>query len=242
MITIPRDDLNRFDGERAKAMNDFQTVLSETYDWVIRTDADEIICLDPQYHASFDTLLSKRWGPAVFALGLEVAQLKGDPDIPAGSHALEHRANAIFSGHYSKAWAVKSTTRMARHGVEVGKRRVNRVAFSMPKGVYLVHLKYADTNALNLANAHRIEVATTKGTAMPGAAWQNPKVTDKRFLKKFSTLPHLDWTKATAQAHATVSVDPVRDSDTGIVRAQSHRFQFQTTLPPWFKTSGSPQI
>lgn len=241
VITIPRDDLDKFDGSRAKAMNDFQSILSETYDWIIRTDADELICLDPQHFTSFDALLSKRWGPAVFALGLEIAQLKGDSVIPNGDLALQHRSDAIFTGHYSKAWAVKRTTRMARHGVEVGKRRVNRMTFSMPKGVYLVHLKYADTKALKKANAHRIAVATSEGSAMPGAAWRNPNTADNRFLRKFKTFPHLDWHEAVAQAYTTISAAPVRDEDTGIVRAQSHRFQFKTTLPDWFKSAGSPQ-
>ena len=40
VITIPRDELDRFDYVRAKIMNDFHSTLTDEYDWTIRTDAD----------------------------------------------------------------------------------------------------------------------------------------------------------------------------------------------------------
>jgi hypothetical protein len=70
VVTIPRDNLDRFDGVRSEILNEFQISLTQTYDWIIRTDADELVCLDPNHYSSFQALFSKRWGPAVFALGL----------------------------------------------------------------------------------------------------------------------------------------------------------------------------
>lgn len=235
VITIPRDDLNQFDHARGKILNDFQASLADDYDWVIRTDADELICLDPSLYPSFESLLSKRWGPALFALGLEVAEQPNDPPIDLKTPALSERSAAIFTGHYSKAWVVKSTTRLVRHGVEVGKRRAHRVNFSLPKGVYLVHLKYADLKALELANRHRIDVANAEGKAMPGAAWRQPKKTSQKFLDKFRSFPNTPWEQARNEAYAEVSKDPIRELDTGIVRARSVRFNTTTTLPDWFK-------
>ena len=235
VITIPRNDLNKFDWSRGEILNEFQVSLTENYDWVIRTDADELICLDPNHYPSFEALFSKRWGPAVFALGLEVAEQVGDSPVKINTPVLSKRSAAIFSGHYSKAWAVDSTTRLVRHGVEVGKRRAHRVMFTIPEGVYLVHIKYADLYALTHANAHRMDVARAKGIAMPGAAWLNPEKADEKFFRKFESFPKLTWEQARQLAYDKIKRDPIREVDTGIVRAQSHRFQNTTTLPDWFK-------
>lgn len=236
VITIPRDDLNRFDWSRGEILNNFQVSLTEQYDWVIRTDADELICLDPHHYPSFEALFSKRWGPAVFALGIEVAERVGDTPIDLNTPALSKRTAALFSGHYSKAWAVAGTTRLVRHGVEVGKRRAHRVKVTIPEGVYLVHIKYADLYALTRANAHRIDVAHAKGTAMPGAAWLDPDKADEKFFHKFGSFPEIAWEHARQQAYEKINCDPVRDLETGIVRARSHRFQNTTKLPEWFRT------
>lgn len=241
ITTIPRDDLNRFDIARGKFLNVFQATLSNTYDWVIRTDADELICLDPDHYPSFQSLLSKRWGPAVFALGLEVAEQDDDTPFGMDTPALSQRSAAIFSGHYSKAWAVRGDTRLVRHGIEVGKRRAHRVNFSVPQGVYLAHLKFADITALADANTHRIQVAKAKGTAMPGVAWKNAEREAYRFFEKFQSYPSIPWFEAVKAAYAKVSMDPIRDSDTGIVRARSRRFNSTTTLPDWFNELGHPK-
>lgn len=236
VITIPRDDLNQFDQSRGKILNDFQASLIEDYEWVIRTDADELICLDPAIYPTFESLFSKRWGPAIFALGLEIAEQPGDTSIDIKTPALSKRNAALFTGHYSKAWAVNGPTRLVRHGIEVGKRRAHRVNFALPKGVYLVHLKHADLEALELANQHRIDVANFKGQSMPGTAWRQPKKTSQKFLAKFASFPVLSWDEARDQAFAEISKDPIRELDTGIVRARSVRFDNTTILPNWFQT------
>ena len=234
IIIIPRDDLNRFDWSRGEILNSFQVTLTQTYDWIIRTDADELICLDPNHYPSFEVLFSKKWGPAIFALGIEIAEQAGDIPVGMETPVLSRRTAAIFSGHYSKAWAVDSTTRLIRHGVEVGKKRANRVKFTIPEGVYLVHIKYADHYALTRANAHRFDVAHAQGTAMPGAAWLYPEKNDKKFFRQFESFPELAWEQACQKAYKKISGDPVRNLNTGIVRARSHRFTNTTTLPGWF--------
>lgn len=242
VITIPRDDLDRFDWSRGKMLNEYQATLTKKYDWVIRTDADELVCIDPNYYPSFEALFSKRWGPAIFGLGFEVAEGLEDQPIPMDVPALSQRSSAVFSGHYSKAWAVNGITRLVRHGVEVGKRRANRVNFAIPEGVYIAHLKYADITALADANTHRIEVANAKGTAMPGAAWQDPEKTAYKFFRKFSSFPVVPWDEARKEAFDETSKDPIRDANTGIVRARSTHYQKTTILPEWFKTFGSSKL
>ena len=47
IVTVPRDTLDGFDRRRGQMLNSFQDGLALSYDWVIRTDADELICFDP---------------------------------------------------------------------------------------------------------------------------------------------------------------------------------------------------
>jgi hypothetical protein len=238
IITIERDNLDRFDWSRGEVLNDYQVSLTEEYDWVIRTDADELVCLDPAYYPTFESLFSKPWGPAIFGLGLEVAEELGDHPVPMNVPVLSKRSAAVFSGHYSKAWAVNSSTRLVRHGMKVGKRQANRVDFSMPEGVYIAHLKYADIVALVEANSHRIQVGNTKGKAMPGAAWQDPEKADDKFFRKFVSFPVVPWEDARKEAFDEISMEPIREAGRGIVRAKSARFQKTTRLPDWFKAFG----
>lgn len=235
VITIPRDGLDRFDYVRAKIMNDFHSTLADEYDWTIRTDADELICLDPSHYSSFVELLSKRWGPAVFALGFELVEEQGQTPVPMDTCVFDERTAALFTGHYSKAWAFRQDARALRHGMEVGRKRAIRANFAMPEGVYLAHLKFADTAALEKANPHRKEVASSEGTGMPGTAWASPHVEDQRFFSRFRSFQSIPWETARNKAYRQLSVDPVRDPNSGIVRARSLRFEATTHLPEWFK-------
>ena len=90
-------------------LNSFQNMLGQSYDWVIRTDADELICVDPNRYASFHGMFNEQDGPALFALGLNVVELDGEIRLLGGQPAVDRRRNAVFTGHYSKAFAVRNS-------------------------------------------------------------------------------------------------------------------------------------
>ena len=71
---------------------------------------------------------------------------------------------------------------------------------------------------------------------MPGAAWLDPEKADSKFFRKFQSFPSKPWKYARKEAYDQIRADPIREVDTGIVRATSHRFENRTTLPDWFKT------
>ena len=183
IVTIPRGDLSDFDAQRGRMLNHLQNALSEVYDWVIRTDADELICLDPARFASFEDLLSNRQGDAVFALGLNVIEKAVDEDLSAQDNVFALRDRAIFSGHYSKAWAVRGGISLDHHGVRVNPSKVQAFNYDLPVGVYMAHLKFANTAALANANTHRKQIAQGKGTNLPGTAWRKPKTNAKHMFK-----------------------------------------------------------
>jgi len=110
VITIPRDIFEGFDRRRGQMLNSFADRLGLSYDWVIRTDADELICFDPAIYSCFEEVFDTASSKALFALGLNVAEVIYEKVLKAGEMALGHRSKAVFSGHYSKAWASRRGT------------------------------------------------------------------------------------------------------------------------------------
>jgi glycosyl transferase family 2 len=234
VITIPRDDLEHFDVERSHLLNSLQNALERPYDWVIRTDVDELICLNPSIYPTLADLLAGQTASALFSLGMNVVEVPGDPTLTNGSAALKSRANVEFSGHYSKAWIRRRGVSLMRHGVKVSPRRAARFPFVMPRGVYLAHLKHANIQELGLSNQHRIAIARTRNTpGLPGSGWRDAEAKASRFQTEFAAKPTLDWATAEAQAYAELQ-KPKRSVSDGLVRAQSIRFDFRTQLPAWF--------
>lgn len=236
IVTLPRDRLDGFDTWRAGVLNGLQSALIGVYDWVIRTDTDELICLDPERHASFADFFETCTEDAVFALGLTIAEQPGDRPLGSGEPALAARRNAEFSGHYSKAFAVRTAVPLLRHGVAVRPRRLATFPFYLPRGVYMAHLKYANGVALAEVNIHRKEIAIspTRNADRPGRAWRNADRIAAKFFDRFAALPEAAWPEAEATAYGRIGANPVRDASTGVIRAENFRADCRTILPDWF--------
>ena len=114
--TIPRDTLEGFDKRRNKMLNQFQSGLLQFYDWVVRTDTDELVCLDPTQYGSISNLLNETTEDAVFSIGLNVFEQADDDEMSADVSVFESRTVAVISGNYSKAWAVRTDAPLMRHG------------------------------------------------------------------------------------------------------------------------------
>ncbi len=231
VITVPRDKLDRFDQMRSQLMNNIRAGLLSLYDWVIQTDTDELICLDPDQHASFPDLFAQHKAPALFALGLNVAENAGDAEIASNAPALPDRPSAVFTGHYSKAWAASAPVSFARHGLALGPRKLKRKPMVLPRGVYLAHLKFASMEALETVNQVRRDVTQEEARGLPGTAWKKPDQTARNFYIKFEKLEERPWDEAEADAFGKVATDPVRDTSKGILRARSLRFDHRTRIP-----------
>jgi hypothetical protein len=236
IITIPREALEGFDRRRGQMLNSFADGLGLSYDWVIRTDADELVCFDPALYASFDSIFETATSNAMFALGLNVAETIDDQVLQDGEMALGHRSTAVFTGHYSKAWASKRGTALWRHGIWAGPRKLASAKFQLPPGIYLLHLKYANLKALEIANHHRIEVGNTKGKGLPGAAWKDADKDASRFYANLARYDDKDWNSARDEAYQSITSEPIRDEKESVLRSKSTVFKNRVTLPTWFKT------
>ncbi len=233
IITVPRDQVGAFDRTRNRMLNGIQLGLSHVYDWVIRTDADELICWNPARYSGLQDILKRQKSNAVFALGMNLFEFDGEPSVE-DVNVLSIRRNAIFSGHYSKAWAVRAGQDMKLHGIGVPSDMVRDVPFVLPRGVYLVHLKFANRAALAIANKHRIEMASVRAKGVPGKAWRDAELEAANFYIKASQMPLEDWDAAQAAVYKTLAKQPVRNEKSGYVRARSLRYKSRMELPRWF--------
>ncbi len=221
IITIPRDTLEGFDSTRSRILNGLQASLSNVFDWVVRVDVDELIVLDTSIYKTLQSALQNCTKDAVFAVGCDLAQNDTGYDV-------------LFTGHYSKAFAVSDDTRLFRHGVKLRSKLIDRYSFQKPQGIYLVHLKYANVDELIKANAHRSTVANGEGRGLPGKDWQQADKRAELFFAKLADMQNIPWSDASSDAHSRLSVDPIRDTEQSIVRARSLRFKQKTTPPTWF--------
>ena len=106
LIHVPRDDFTKFDKRRANLLNGIANGLRAMFDWVIRVDADELICFDPARYSSLQDMFEQSGGPpALFALGLNLVEMPDDTDFDTDIPMRVQRSSAAFSGHYSKAFA-----------------------------------------------------------------------------------------------------------------------------------------
>ncbi len=238
VVVAPRDNLARFDQKRGQMLNAVQDELGEIFDWVIRTDADELICLDPSRFGSLSEMFESTTAPAVFAMGLNLVELERDRELTNTQPALMARSNAVFSGHYSKAFAVRDQITLMRHGIKVAPADAPNFPFELPHGVYLVHLKYANRAALIKANRHRGEVASGPERGLPGDDWKQAGEEAKQFYVETLTRPIVDLHRAVEKVHRKIGRRPAgayfKDR---VIKARSLQFPFRTILPDWFKTA-----
>ncbi|QUJ76559.1 glycosyltransferase family 2 protein [Sulfitobacter albidus] len=234
IITIPRDELKHFDRVRLRLMNDIQSGLGNVYDWVIQTDTDELVCLNPDQHASFADLFATAEAPVLFGLGLNLAEAKDDPEMPEGANVFSYRKTACVTGNYSKAWAVSNGMALRWHGVFCGYKRAHKFPFVMPDGVFFVHLKHAHRGALEDANEVRQSVAETVGEEWNVTGWAKADFRAKRFFRKLAKAEYLEWDAAIARGYEQIRGNPVRDSERGIVKPPFINYVCRTDLPEWF--------
>ncbi|WP_299640319.1 glycosyltransferase family 2 protein [uncultured Tateyamaria sp.] len=240
--TIPRDNLEKFDRRRNWMLNKFQSGLLKFYDWVIRTDADELICVDPRVHGDVKQLLESQRDDAVFSMGLNLFEEIEDDEIDLEASVFDQRAAAVISGNYSKAWAVREAIPLMRHGVSITTDGKLTHSYAFPKGVYLVHLKFASMQDLVDTNETRVALGKADLPGMPGLGWQKADNHARRFFERVERLSVTPWDEATTYAHNLILSDMKFSEDDGVIRSPGIPYISRTILPEWFKTAdGSDQ-
>ncbi|MFW2587128.1 glycosyltransferase family 2 protein [Sagittula sp. SSi028] len=237
IITIPRDDLAHFDRRRAQMLDGFHAGLSKAYDWVVRTDADELICVDPALWRDVPQALAAQDGPVVTALGFDVVELPGDAPMH-DAPVLSQRRNIAFSGHYSKAVAANRAVAFHLHGVRVAPRKLENYPFNMPRGLFLAHLKYANRAVLQAGSAQREAIANGSAPGLPGSGWADATGDAARFLTDFEAKPEVTWQKAERRAYEALSQNPSRNAKASVVKTHALKMKMRCLLPDRFAEQG----
>lgn len=229
ILTIPRDDVSGFERQRIKFLHGLQLGFRHLYDWVIRTDADELICLDRELYGSLHDMIERHHdAPSLFALGLDLVEQADDPPIHGTEPVFEKRRMVRPYGHYSKAFATRGTLALGWHGVIMRGDKVADYPFVLPKGIYMVHLKYANAHALEVANEHRVEVASVSGV---GKNWLKAPERAQRYFRECRALPLTEFDPLVVRVRDETLATVKRDAERGIVRARSSKFDHLARLP-----------
>ena len=237
VVTVPRDRLDFFDRDRAALLNGIMAGLLSPYDAAIRTDADELVCYDPARYASLRAAVTETEAPVLTALGFDLVERPGDAPL-GDAPVLAQRRHLAFSGHYSKACIARRPVNFMLHGTRVSPGRLEGFPFTMPRGLYLAHLKHANAAALEDGNAVRRQIAGKHGRGRPGAGWREADADARTFLETFAAKTPAPWDEAEHTAFAALSVRPARLEKHSVVKTRALKMAMRTELPDRFAAQG----
>lgn len=155
-----------YERARMKLVSGLAQGLLAVYDYVVFVDADEFLVADPRRHADLRSFLAARPDPEVvapLALNvLHVPDLEGplQPDRPV----LDQRSYVKFTQIMCKPSVkrVPAAWQRASHGIDV--------PFQVDPELFMVHLKFADRDALVRSAAHRQALVAADGRGR-GSNW-----------------------------------------------------------------------
>lgn len=235
ILHVPRDDLTKFDRRRSVLLSGIASGLRALYTHVIQTDADELICYDPDLYDSLSAALAAGGhAPALFALGANLMQMPDDADYDESKPLGAQRRSVWFSGHYSKAFVTSGHADLWRHGVKVLDQPLRSFDFTMPRGLFLMHLKFANLKATQSANTVREAVANPadgNDRGLPGDAWKFARDDTRKLLDEHYAREAVDWDSAEAQAYTEISQHPRRMPKIGLIKAKSFKWPVRAELP-----------
>lgn len=214
-VVFPRDDLQRFEGMRQQALAYFQRSLYSYYDAVIRVDTDEFLVYDPAVHDSLEAALESTnfdTTEAWFGLGLQLFPISDDVAIKPDQLITEHVQHCIVSPIYSKAACCRRNIVTFLHGAwYIGTGNVHIGRFQMPKGLYLIHLKYALKDELEAANRIRAEMSTDDPNDTTrfktGEYWSDGDRIANELLTRWRGYSPVDFDEEVERAHELLSTD-----------------------------------
>lgn len=150
VINVPRDPgMHLFDRRRWRMMSALASGMLEFYNWMIVSDVDEILVVDPDVAPNLVDYVSDRYadkkGPKNLSpLGIELIHKPDEEPLPIEDNATILSRRRIFrpSRNYSKPCLVGAPVVFGPGG-----HRNNLGRRHMPESLYLIHLKYFDLPA-----------------------------------------------------------------------------------------------
>lgn len=155
-----------YERARMKLVSGLARGLLAVYDYVVFADADEFLVADPRVHADLPSFLATRPEDDVLApLALNVMHVPSEEGpLESGSPVLGQRSFVKFTQIMCKPSIkrVPAAWQRASHGIDV--------PFRVDPELFMVHLKFADRDALVRSAAHRQALVAADGRGR-GSNW-----------------------------------------------------------------------
>lgn len=141
VIAIPDTFDENFDVHRWRLFNGLSSGLRNYFDFVMVTDVDEFLIVDPKTGLGLDDFLAKRQAKLTLTpIGLEVVHKPDlETDTIENGPILGPRRFARFTSAYSKPCVFNHTVKLSRGG-----HFANDPTLKVFRNFYLFHMRYAD--------------------------------------------------------------------------------------------------
>jgi len=150
-----------YEGVRMQLLSGLASGFLALYDYVVFVDADEFLLPDPAKYADLPSFLATRRDREVVApMALNVVHVASlEEPLKADEPVLGQRRFAKFAPLMCKPSIkrVPAAWRWASHGIEA--------PFEVDPDLYMLHLKFADRDALRQVAAHRRALVAADGRA-----------------------------------------------------------------------------
>lgn len=172
VMNVPRDpSMQKFDRRRWRMMGLFASGMLEFYRWMVVSDVDEILVLDPRAGDSIPGYLAANYGDPrksprnLSPLGLELFHLPGEEPLPIAPDETILSRRRIFrpSRNYSKPCLIGAPAIFGPGG-----HRNNLGPRHMPEDLYLIHLKFFDHATLAARAEEKGRIITQARALNPG--------------------------------------------------------------------------
>ena len=163
IIRIPGDFGDDFDARRWQLLNSLINGLLAYYSFVICTDVDEFVVLDPKLKMSLPEFLSRRRNVVITPVGVEVVHLPDQETEPVEKGILATRRHCRYSSFYSKPCIIGKPVELSRGG-HYAKEPTLRTF----RNLYLFHMKYCDLDLYR-------ETARKRAGAVAALAVDDPR-------------------------------------------------------------------
>lgn len=171
VINLPRDpSMYKFDILRWRMLGNFASGMLNFYDWMLVTDIDEMVLVDPAVAPGLVPYLQDKFAdePAptnLSPLGLNIVHVPEEEPLPIveGETILSRRRYFYPSRTYSKATLVRAPVMFAPGG-----HRNNLGPRTLSDDLYLIHLKMCDMTDLIQHSERQVELLDHAGQKNKG--------------------------------------------------------------------------
>ncbi|WP_435139184.1 glycosyltransferase family 2 protein [Pseudopelagicola sp. nBUS_19] len=167
VMNLPRDErMHKFDRRRWRALGSYATGLSDFYNWIIVSDVDEIVIVDPQAASSIPKYILQNYSNPQTApknispLCLELIHIPEEEPLPIEDEQTILSRRRIFrpNQNYSKPCLVGGPVVFGPggHRNTLGRRH-------MPEDMYTLHLKFFDYGKMSAVAEKRKQTVINAG-------------------------------------------------------------------------------